>query len=307
MRLGRSGSNVQGAESVKVGLLCLALAAFSGLGAPLVLHRAGQADGRELLYVGFGALMALAGASFLVPGLRGMGEESRRRRVLAARPDEPWLADHAWRRDGAVDESAADAARWFWAAAFLAAFVALLASLVLASGAPGAFRTGATVVLGILALSVPAAVGRGAYLAARRARHGRAELRFRRFPFFLGEALEVELVRPPGGPALGRIAATLRCVQETYVHRPAGGRGQPMLDLDVLHEQRAEAEGGPGGRLRLPLRFQLPDDPRLSTSLAENPPRYWEVAVTSAIPGVDFGATFLVPVYAPLRALALKA
>jgi hypothetical protein len=302
MRLGRSGSNVQGAESVKVGLLCLALAVVSGLGGPLILHRTGRADGRELLYAGFGALMALAGLSFVVPGVRGLREEGRRRRVLASSPDEPWLADHAWRREGALDESAPEAGRWFWTATFLAAFIALLAAFVLASGAPGAFRIDAGITLGILGLSVPAAAGRGAYLLARRARHGRSTLRFQRFPFFLGEPLEVELIRAAGGPPLGRVEATLRCVRESYVRRPVGGRRQTMLDVDVLHEQKVVADAGPGGRLRFPLRFELPDDPALATRLAENPPRYWEIAVTSGIPGVDFGATFLVPVYASLYA-----
>lgn len=302
MRLGRSGSNVQGAESVKVGLLCLALAAVSGLGAPLILHRTGQADGRELLYVGFGALMALAGASFVIPGVSGMREDARRRRVLASSPEEPWLADHAWRREGALDENAAEAGKWFWGATFLATFVALLAAFVFASGAPRAFRIDAGITLGILGLSVPAAAGRGAYLLARRARHGRSELRFQRFPFFLGAPLEAELVRPAGGPALARVEATLRCVQESYARRPMGGRRQTTLDLRVLHEQKVAVEAGPGGRLRFPLRFELPDDPRLSTALAENPPRYWEILVTSTVPGVDFGATFLVPAYASLYA-----
>jgi hypothetical protein len=300
MRLGRSGSNVQGADGVKVGLLCLSVACFSGIVGPLILRRTGQADGRELLYVGFGALMALAGLSFIFPGVRGIREERRRRRVRASNPDEPWLADHPWRREGALEESAAEAGKWFWTATFLAAFLAVLALFVLASIPPGVIRIDAAVTLGILGLSVPAAAGRGAYLLARRARHGRAELRFQAFPFFLGEPLEVELVRAPGGPALGRVVATLRCVQERYVRRPSVGRRQTMLDLETLHEQKVAVDG-PGPRLRLLFRFDLPDDPRLSTELAGTAPRYWELVVTSAVPGIDFAATFLVPVYASLH------
>jgi hypothetical protein len=296
MRLGRSGSNVQGADSVKVGLLALAVALVSGVVFPIALRRTGRSDGIEVLYLGFGALMGLASLSFLLHGGRGLREEARRRRVRAARPDEPWLADHPWRPDRAPDDGAAEVGRWLWTAGFLAAFLAVLAVPVLVAW-PGEGRLPAGILLGVLGLSVPAAAGRGLYLLARRARHGRSELRFLGFPFFLGDALEAELVRPRGGPSLGRVEATLRCVQERYVRAGVTSRKQTLLDLRVLHEQKAVVEAA-GDRLRLPLRFRLPDDGALATALAENPPRYWEIAVASAVPGVDFGATFLVPVYA---------
>jgi hypothetical protein len=296
MRLGRSGSNVQGADSLRVGLLALGLALVSGVVIPVAMHRTGRADGSEVLYLGFGALMGLAGGSFLLHGARGMREERRRRRVRAARPDEPWLADHPWRPDRALDGDAAEAGRWLWTASFLAAFVAVL-SLPLAAAWSGGSRLAAGVVLGVLGLSVPAAALRAIQLLARRARHGRSHVRFLRFPYFLGEALEVELVRERGGPTLGRIEATLRCVQERYVRAGVTRRKDMLLQVQVLHEQKAVVEAG-GDRLRFPLRFPLPDGGALGTALAADPPRYWEIAVTSAVPGVDLGATFLVPVYA---------
>jgi hypothetical protein len=297
MRLGRSGSNVQGREAVKVGLLALALAAASGLLFPAILRRTGHADGRELVYVAFGALMAVAGASFLVPGVVGMREEARRRRAQASHPDEPWLADHPWRREGARSEDATDAGKWLWQAAFLAAFLSVLAFIALASAPPGPFRVAGATLLGILGLSVPASAGRGLYLLARRARHGRSELRFVGFPFFLGRPLEAELVRPPGAPPVARLEATLRCVRERYVRRGVTRRKDTLLDVQVLYEHTIVVEAAPGAR-RHPLRFELPDEPGLATLLAENPPRYWEVEVRSAVLGVDLAATFLVPVYA---------
>ena len=39
-----------------------------------------------------------------------------------------------------------------------------------------------------------------------------------------------------------------------------------------------------------------PDAP--GTSLVMRPPRYWELEVNAAMPGVDYRAVFLVPVYA---------
>jgi hypothetical protein len=297
MRPGRSGSNVQGRDAVRVGLLALGIGACSAILAPALLRRAGRADGAELLYVAFGALMALAGLSFLPYGLAGLREEARRRRALASHPDEPWLADHPWRREGARCEGAADAARWLWTATFLAAFLAVLSSFVLLPAPPGPFRASAATVLGLLGLSVPAAAGRAVHLLARRVRHGRSELRFLGFPFFLGGTLEAELARRAGAPHLARLEATLRCVRERYVRRGFTRRKDLLLEREVLHEQTISVEAAPGAR-RHPIRFQLPDEPGLATVLAESPPRYWEVEVRSAVPGIDLGATFLVPVYA---------
>lgn len=58
----------------------------------------------------------------------------------------------------------------------------------------------------------------------------------------------------------------------------------------------------------LPLRFQLPENPTLldsrpkkeqlfETRLGTNPPRYWELEVKADLPGIDYAALFVLPVY----------
>jgi hypothetical protein len=148
-------------------------------------------------------------------------------------------------------------------------------------------------VLAVLSAFMLAGVGRGLYLLARRGKHGAVELKLARVPFHLGERLEAELVRAAGGPALGSVFATLRCVQERYTARR---ENNVPIETQVLHEERV-ALGPGGGRLRFPVAFELPADPALATDLTTKPPRYWELEVTSDVPGIDFGATFVVPVY----------
>jgi hypothetical protein len=44
------------------------------------------------------------------------------------------------------------------------------------------------------------------------------------------------------------------------------------------------------------VRFPIPPDAP-TTELGARPPRYWELELSAEVPGVDFGARFLVPVY----------
>jgi hypothetical protein len=48
----------------------------------------------------------------------------------------------------------------------------------------------------------------------------------------------------------------------------------------------------------VPIELSLPRGP-YETRLADRPPRYWELEVRGEATGADFGATFLLPVYAP--------
>ena len=52
--------------------------------------------------------------------------------------------------------------------------------------------------------------------------------------------------------------------------------------------------GEPGRPLE--LRFDLPSHVP-GCALSERPPRYWELEVTGQAPGIDYGGSFLVPVY----------
>ncbi len=57
---------------------------------------------------------------------------------------------------------------------------------------------------------------------------------------------------------------------------------------------------GWGGAGLFVVGCDLPRDGRdLGTDLVSAAPRRWEIRVRGAAPGIDFDATFLVPVYAP--------
>jgi hypothetical protein len=130
----------------------------------------------------------------------------------------------------------------------------------------------------------------------RRARFGRRTLHFARFPFLSGETLEASLDRRGALEAVPAITATLRCVQERYETRGAGrNRTQQVVCYELWSDTRT-VEGA--GQPSFDFTFPIPPDAQ-GTALGERPARYWELDVTSGdVPGVDFAATFLVPVYA---------
>ena len=289
-----------GGAGVIIGLV------MAGLGVGLALAGLNAGGHPEALPVALasGGAFALIGLVVGVQGARGLAARTRRQRALAEHPGEPWLADHAWRREGTIDDTASQARTALVGGGVLTVLVSVAASAMVGDAeGPGLY-----VLITVLGLFMAVGLGliaRGAYLVLRRARHGLAELRFARFPFLLGEPLEVALLREPTAPRLEGLTATLTCVVERWEerdapdHRDDAGRSRATRVLARDEVWRAEkpvawAYGG-----RIPIRFDLPrpGGAAAATALSDDPPRYWELSLHADRPGVDFGATFLVPVY----------
>jgi hypothetical protein len=163
---------------------------------------------------------------------------------------------------------------------------------------------------GVLAFSVRALRPVGDAL-----KWGTSRLLFRRFPFELGGSVDVRL--PDVDALLGftELTVTLRCVREEITLR---GTFQE-LNVAVLRERTRTlaagdvpvGEGDPAGVFKLvrrvdettflDLEFPLPDED-LGTVFSDGFTRYWELEVSADTPGLPFGATFLLPVYAPAAA-----
>lgn len=242
-------------------------------------------------------MVGAAGWAFLLAGLAMAAAPVRaaRRRAPAERarrehPEEPWLADHAWSGRGEFDGTPGDAAGSFVAAGAMA--------LVLTPFHVWAFRSGSCPipllgVLGLFDLILLAIAGQAVHLALRWLRYGRPELRFRRFPFFLGEAVEAEFRVAADVMAIRKLVFTLRCVQERLETK----ENQTGVTVS-MHEVWAKSWTVQPAARRVAVLVELPSDPALATELERVVPRYWELEVTGEAPGVDLGSRFLVPVYA---------
>lgn len=113
-------------------------------------------------------------------------------------------------------------------------------------------------------------------------------------------AVTVELLVPVPRAIASRaeVTATLRCLQERFEERGTGkGRSTEVVCYELAAPPAivALAADGCGGSV-LRTQASVPADAP-ATALGALPPRYWEVELAAARPGVDYAATFLVPVY----------
>lgn len=245
-----------------------------------------------------GVVFVVLGAWLLALRIGDGLRDARARRLRRAMPGAPWLADHAWDPAGARDETGRRAAAALALAAILALFLVPFNWIAFSprSGIHWSGRILSVAVTGAFDVLTVIVAGYALYLGWRRARFGPVFLRFERFPLALGTSARVWL-RVPRPPVGCRVAATLRCIEERYV---ADGDSSSTLSEQVWADAVPiePAWGQVGGSWNLPIGLRLPVGP-YETRLAERPPRYWELDVRGEAPGVDFGATFLVPVYAP--------
>ena len=137
------------------------------------------------------------------------------------------------------------------------------------------------------------------YLVIRRLRFCRSHVQIDQVPLYLGDRVRLTVLPTPTLAVLPEMRATLRCVQA----RVLGGEGMnakrtvsgfEIWEQTVVADARGLASGQP-----LDLEYALPQESRYDTTLlTESVPRYWELELTSDVAGVDYLATFLIPIYA---------
>jgi len=94
------------------------------------------------------------------------------------------------------------------------------------------------------------------------------------------------------------LTATLRFVQERYEARGTGRNRTISLVAEEYYSESRTIPANPALR-EIETEFTAPDDPEWVTQLTANPAvRYWELVIEANVPGIDFRATFPLPVYA---------
>jgi len=243
-----------------------------------------------------GAIFALAGSYVAINGIVDIRRKRANARCAAANPAEPWRWDYPWQPEGIGNDTVREIVKALGFALFFAIFLTPFHWLGFFAKHPvPPFAFGAVlfdlVIVGILV--------RAGRLTLMRRRYGASWLRFRHFPFYPGEPVEVSLDGYGGLSAVPKLTGTLRCVQERYETRGTGRNRSTKVICYALWSATAVAERNRDGGFD--FSFAVPPDARI-TALSERPARYWELAVNSDdLPGVDYAASFYVPVYARER------
>jgi hypothetical protein len=199
--------------------------------------------------------------------------------------EQPWRTDRPWNPAGGAAELER---RGRQALLFGAAAAAVLLPWNgLAAGRPDLVPALAVVAADL----VPAALLlRGAWLHGAWRRRGAARLRFERFPFFLGEPFEADLLlgAQPGG---GVVEVTLACLERRLVDSP---HGVARRDVEVFRSTQVILAAP-----RTAIAFELPAPEReIGTALGIEDARRWELWLRGRS-GARVEAAFPVPVYAP--------
>lgn len=274
-----------------LGILGLCMLSM-GTGGLLLLNAGVAADARSVFRSGSWTMVA-GGVTFITISVRLALVRPLYRRRLRRRPAEPWMADHEWNRRG---DHVRPGATLVYGILYVAPVLTFLAALCnpltgeLLSEAAPAWSLLRWVLTGLLLLSL----GKSAVTAARWWRYRGAWVRFRRFPYFLGETVDVDLGY--GGPwsRFDHVTATLRFVRVVHVETADGRMGVSEQHwAQTVSFDRAQGDV-------LTVSIPVPED-GADTSLSGQPARYWELEIKGETTGLDLEHRFLIPVYARNR------
>lgn len=256
----------------------------------------GAAPPPLIIGLSIGAVFVLTGSFAASNGLRDIRRAGNLAEQAAAMPTEPWAWDYAWRPEGIGNDTKRQIAKSLGFALFVAIFLTPFHWI-------GFFAPKAPRIFGIFALLfdlvVVGMLVRAVRLMLMRERYGASWLRFGHFPFHTGEPLDVTLDGYGGLSALPRLTGELQCVQERYEMRGTGRNRSRQVVCYTLWSATTTADRNRDGGFA--FHFDVPADAE-SSALSERPARFWQLVVTSDdVPGVDYKASFLVPVYARRR------
>ncbi len=243
-------------------------------------------------------IIAAVGVVFAVAGLFVAGQAVRgtMARARLSKVMDPVLGDYPWVRTHASHNSYGKAVSGFVGFLFMGLFLVPFNWWAFMSGSGGFF---VTAIVGLFDVLLVAILWTAIHSLSQATKYGTSALRFEAFPFLLGQHLGARFECSRRIDSDKGIQVTLRCIEEAIETRgPKSDRSRQVVSYQVYGDslQIDAKDAAAGTATKFAIDFELPEAD-LETQLNRQPPRYWEVEVKSETPGVDFAATFLVPVY----------
>jgi hypothetical protein len=239
-----------------------------------------------------GLLFAAVGAAIIMGGIWAVRSARRTRALRDAQPDQPWLWNSDWAA-GAIPDSAGVGAIALWVFALLWNGLSWPITILAMREA----RRDPKVFLVLIFPAVGLAILWGAiYQTLRRMKFGRSVLELETLPGCVGGWL-AGTIQTAAPLAPESLHLSLRCIRRTTT----GSGKQRHTSESVLWEAEQSLTGkldlGKHGGNAIPVSFQIPARCRPTEQIASRDEILWRLRAHAAVPGADYAADFLVPVF----------
>lgn len=236
----------------------------------------------DAVFFVFGVCVAGVGSINLATRLRNQ-------RIAAAHPGETWYADFPWKPEGERERPIAAIGGYVLGFFMVAVLAAPFNTWAFGAGAPA----GLVVLVVIADLVFLTGFAFVALRVARKIRYGAAFIRYERFPFFLGQRLDVRVGAGRPLPAGAPVTVTLRFIEERLGR--VGFRSRNTFHQLYADEKKIDPAGALP-REGMVLSFPLPAG-EYATAISAPYMRFWQIHLHASASGADYDETFLVPVY----------
>lgn len=206
-------------------------------------------------------------------------------------PKTPWEYDYPWVRTHSESGSMKKAWKWF---GFF-----LLLGIVFVPLNYAATKNGKSPVFVLLIINAIWLffLGLAIYHVIHAMKYGTTAFHFDTFPYFVGGKVTGKLIFPKPIGDYKTFKVTLQCVQEETVRvKTSKGYKSVVRCFQLYKEELKLNENGQVLDNEVPINLDLPKGD-YENSMVNTYYRYWELTVHADTPGVDFNATYLLPVY----------
>ena len=247
-----------------------------------------------------GGCFAAAGLFIVLKSLHQARRSARQRRMRIRCPQQPWLGDFPWDRNGYTPPRWKSVLGAIAPAVFIAAF-SVPFDWIGFFARPQIFWPFA-IAGGLMALAALSLLGYAGYLLLQKLRFGTTTVYWPSFPLPIGKPCTVYWRAPRARLDRHKWQATVRLIEEYFIVRGTGKNRSSQLVFDALFEAPVTLHAGglqPGARHR--LSFTIPSglpSTALSADIGDRtPPRYYLLIVACERQGMDFKEHYLLPLY----------
>ena len=248
-------------------------------------------------------VLGCVGVAFLAAGLlvtgagvRGWMTSMRRDETIRMHPNQPWMSDYDWDRDGIRAGGFGRVVGGIFGLAFFCTFLAPFHWWAWMSPEGGLFVKVIVSFFEFFAVLFALAVLRS---FSHWMKYGQSKIRFAQFPFHPGERVELEF----SPNRFDELHVTLRFRKRQSEQSGTGENANTRIVDQVLYEASQVVECS-ALDAEVSIAFDLPDNDEWVNSIATEPSYAWALEIKAESPGVDFEESFLLPVYASERSNA---